>query len=119
MAAPNVVNVSTILGKTQFLNVTTVATNVVVNSANSNTLLKINSLVIPNVSGANNSNITISINRSGTDYKVAHNVAVPSSATLVVISKDSSVYLEEGDYMQASAGANNHLHAVCSYEVIS
>lgn len=119
MAAPNVVNVASILGKTSYANVTTVASNIVVNSASSNTVLKINSLIIPNVNGANNANITVSINRSGTEYKVAHNVAVPSAATLVVISKDTSVYLEEGDYMQVTAGADNHLHAVCSYEVIA
>lgn len=119
MAAPNVVNVASILGKTAFLNVTTVATNVVVNSASSNKVFKINSLVVPNIDGANNANITISVNRSGTDYKVAHNIAVPSAATLVLVSKDTSIYLEEGDYIRATAGANNHLHAVCSYEEIS
>lgn len=119
MAAPNVVNVSSILGKTAFLNVTTVATNVVVNSANSNTVLKINSLIVPNIDGANNANLTVTVNRSGTDFKVAHNVGVPSAATLVVVSKDTSIYLEEGDYMRLTAGANNHLHAVCSYEEIA
>lgn len=119
MAAPNVVNVASIFGKTAFLNVTTVASNVVVNSAASNKLLKVNSIIVPNIDGANNSNITISINRSGTDYKVAHNVSVPAAATLVVLSKDTSVYLEEGDYIRATAGANNHLQAVCSYEEIS
>ena len=119
MAAPNIVNVSSILGKTVFANVTNVASNILVNSANSNTVLKINSLIIPNVDGANNSNITITINRSGTDFKVAHNVSVPSAATLVVVSKDTSVYMEEGDYMRVTAGANNHLHAVCSYEEIA
>lgn len=119
MANPNIVNVASILGKTAFLNVTTVATNVVVNAASSNKLLKINSFIVPNIDGANNANITVSVNRSGTDYKVAHNVAVPAAATLVVLSKDTSVYLEEGDYIRATAGSNNHLQAVCSYEEIS
>jgi len=119
MAAPNIVNVSSILGKTVFANVTTVASNLVVNSASSNKVFKVNSLIVPNVDGANTSNITVTINRSGTDFKVAHNVAVPLAATLVVVSKDTSVYMEEGDYMRVTAGANNHLHAVCSYEEIS
>jgi hypothetical protein len=119
MANPNIVSVTSIYGKTDFAVVSTTASNIVVNSASSGKIYKVNSLIISNVDGANTSNITISINRSGTDYKVSHNISVPAGASLVALSKDASVYMQEGDYMRVTAGANNHLHAVCSYEEIS
>ena len=43
MAAPNIVNVVTITGKTAVQNVTTVATDIVTNSAASGKVYKINS----------------------------------------------------------------------------
>ena len=46
-------------------------------------------------------------------------MGVPAQGTLVVISKDTMVYLEEGDSIRLTASANNYLHAVCSYEIIS
>lgn len=51
MTAPNIVNVTTIIGKTAVLAVTTSATAIVTNSAGSNKVFKINSLNISNVNG--------------------------------------------------------------------
>lgn len=46
-------------------------------------------------------------------------VAIPGNATLVLVSKDSGLYLEEGDYIYVSAGTANAVHVHCGYEVIS
>ena len=46
MAAPNIVRVSTINGKTAVQNVTTVAANIISNSASSGKVLKINYLLM-------------------------------------------------------------------------
>ena len=119
MAAPNIVNVTTINGKTAVQNVTTVATDIVTNSAASGKVFKINSLVISNIDGTSAADITASLYRSSVEYKVAHTISVPADAALVVISKDTSIYLEEGDAIRLTASGNNDLHAVCSYEEIS
>jgi hypothetical protein len=119
MAAPNIVNVTTINGKTAVQNVTTVATDIVTNSAASGKVFKINSLVISNIDGTSAADITASLYRSSVEYKVAHTISVPADAALVVISKDTSIYLEEGDAIRLTASANSDLHAVCSYEEIS
>lgn len=119
MAAPNIVNVTRILGNTVFQNVNTVAANVVANPASSNCVYKINTLIIANVDGGNTADITASIFSGGIENKIAHTVAVPADATLILISKDTSVYLQEGEYMRLSASANNDLWATCSYEDIS
>jgi len=119
MAAPNIVGVTTITGKTAVANVSTVAADLVTNSAASNKVFKINSLVISNIDGSTSADISASVLRSSIEYKIAHTIAVPADASLVVISKDTSIYLEEGDAIRLTASANGDLQAVCSYEEIS
>ena len=119
MAAPNIVNVATITGKTAVANVTTAAADVVTNSAASGKVFKINSLVVSNIDGTSAADITTSVYRSSVEYKLAHTISVPADAALVVISKDTSIYLEEGDSLRLTASANGDLQAVCSYEEIS
>lgn len=119
MAAPNIVNVGTIIGKTAVANVTNVATDFVSNSAASNKVFKINSLLISNVDGVDTAEITASVFRNSFEYKLVNTVSVPADASLIVISKDTSIYLEEGDSIRLTASANGDLQAVCSYEEIS
>ena len=117
MAAPNIVNVVTITGKTAVLAVTTSATAIVTNSAASGKVFKVNALYVSNVDGVNNADINVDIFRSSTAFHIAKTVTVPADATLDVISK--SIYLEEGDTLRLTASANSDLEAVCSYEEIS
>jgi hypothetical protein len=119
MAAPNIVGVTSILGKTAVANVETVAANVVSNAASSGKVLKINNLIISNIDGANTADITATVLRSSVGFALASTISIPADATLVVISKESAVYLEEGDAISVSASANGDLQAICSYEEIS
>lgn len=117
MAAPNMLNPTTITGKTAVQAVGTSATAIVTNSAASGKLIKINALYISNVDGANNADITVDVFRSSVAYHLGKTVVVPADATLDVISKP--IYLEEGDSLRLTANANSDLEAVCSYEEIS
>jgi len=117
MAAPNIVNVTTIIGKTAVQAVTTSATAIVTNSAASNKVFKVNSLYVSNVDGTNAADITVDIFRSSVAYRIASTISVPADSTLDVISK--AIYLEEGDTLRLTASANSDLEAVCSYEEIS
>lgn len=118
MAAPNIVNVATITGKTAVQAVTTSATDIVANSAASNTVLKINSLIIANVDGTSAADITASIFRSSTQWRIGSTISVPADSTLVLIDKNTSIYLEEGDSLRLTASVNGDLEAICSYEII-
>jgi hypothetical protein len=119
MANPNIVNVTDIRGRTAVQAVGTSAAAIVTNTAGSNKILKINSLTIANVDGVNSANITVDLFRGGVAYEIAFTIAVPADATLVVISKDTSIYLEEGDSLRCTASAAGDLDAICSYEEIS
>ena len=119
MAQPNIVNVTTLRGNTALMNVTTVSTNVVVNAASSNKVYKVNTLLISNIDGTNSADISAEFWRGGITYDIASTITVPADASLILISKDTAIYLEEGDYIRLQASANNDLNAILSYEEIT
>ena len=124
MAAPNIVNVTTITGKANVVSLTdTNATAVVSNAASSGKVFKINSLVVSNVDGTNAADITISYysedDIGGTATEIVSTISVPADASLVVIDKNTSIYLEEDRSIGATAGTANDLKVLVSFEEIS
>jgi len=124
MAAPNIVNVTTITGKSAVVSLTsTAATAVVSNAAASGKVFKINSLVVSNVDGTNAADITVSYYSAaaigGTATQIVSTVSVSADTTLVVIDKNTSIYLEEDRSIGATASVANDLKVVVSYEEIS
>ena len=117
MAAPNVVNVTTITAKTATNTLSTAFGNIVSNSLNSSQVHKINTVMVTNTNSIPIS-CNLSILRSATTYYLASNIVVPVGTTVLLIAKDNGVYLEEGDTLQSSAQTNG-LYIAASYEVIS
>ena len=122
MAAVNIVNVSAIYGKTIAANLTTTtATNILNNAANSNTVVKINTLNVTNTTG-NSATATIfwnnGANITGTSFNIL-NTTVPSNSALTAIDKNAPYYLEEAQSIGVTAGTANTFIVTCSYEVIS
>jgi len=121
MAAPNLVNVSTITAKsTQSELTTTVTTEQLANPASSNKVFKINNIIVANIDGTNSADVTAAITKSGgSPIKIANTIAVPADSTLVLIDKNSSIYLEEGDNIEAGASAASDLAMTINYEELS
>lgn len=124
MAAPNIVGVSTITGKTSTTSLTTTsATSIVSNAASSGKVFKINMIQIANVDGTNACDITISHNSAaaggGTNSEIVSTISVPADASLVAIDKNTALYLEEDKSITATAGTANDLKVIVSYEEIS
>jgi hypothetical protein len=117
MAAPNIVGVTTISGKTSVQLVTTSATAIVTNAAASGKVVKVNLLTLSNVNGASSADITVDLFRDSVAYRIASTISIPEDASLEMLSK--SIYLEEGDSLRLTASADLYLEAVCSYEEIS
>jgi hypothetical protein len=117
MAAPNIVNVTTIFGKTQYQQLTATMSNVIINTSTSGNVIKINDVMIANYTTSSiQSNVVIG--RGSSVFYLAGNMAVPANSTLVVTAKDVSIYMEEGDYLQANASTATSAQITCSYEVI-
>lgn len=116
MAAPNVVNVTSIYGQTDVQSVST--STVAITTCATNKVYKINSLIVSNIDGTNDADITVDLLRSGSSFKIASTITVPADSTLVVVSKDMGIYLQEADQLRCAASANGDLQAICSYEII-
>lgn len=119
MAAPNIVNVSNILGKTVGAALTTSSADIVTNSSGSNKVFKVNTIIAANVDGTNNADVTIAFyDASATaSYYLAYTITVAADSTLDILNK--SIYLEEGDKITALASAASDLQIIVSYEEIS
>ena len=122
MAAPNLVNVTSITGKIDGHALTTDTidnANSSVITAAADQLIKINSIIVANIDGTNSVDIDVAVNLSGdARLYLAKTVAVPADSTLVVIGKDSPIYLEEGDELEARASAASDAELVVSYEIL-
>lgn len=131
MANPNIVNVTTIYGKTTYL--TPSGTSAVVllpNAASSGKVFKINQIVAANVNGSAAVDTTVSIYSNGavaqgsapsggTAYPIVSTVSVPADASLIVTDKTTAIYLEEGNSISVTSGTASGITYSISYEDIS
>lgn len=123
MANPNIVGTTAIYGKTDVAAVGTALTSITANSAGSNKVYKVNTLMMSNIDTSTAVSVSVNVDfyRASTTSarSIAKAIAVPAASTLVVVAKDSPIYLTEGDSIRVSASAAGDVEAVCSYEEIS
>ena len=125
MAAPNIVGPTSIVAKTAYLSAVTGATGTVLlnNAASSGKALQVQSLYVSNIDGTSACDVTIEVHSqddgAGTGYAICSTVAVPADATLMVITKDAPVWLEEDRSIVVTPSTSNDIEVVCSYLEIS
>jgi hypothetical protein len=102
----------------------------VTNAASSGKVLKINQIVAANVNGSAAVNATVSIYTNGavaqgsapsggTAYPIISAVAVPATASLIVVDKTTSIYLQEGTCISVTSGTASGITYSVSYEEMS
>jgi hypothetical protein len=131
MAAPNIASLTTITGKTTYFTPSgTTAVVLLQNAASSNTVLKINQIVVANVDGTNAVDATVSIYSNGgvaqgsapsggTAFPIASTISVPADASLIVVDKTTGIYLEENTSISITSGTASKLTFSVSYELMS
>lgn len=124
MAAPNIVNVTTITAKTAYLTPANTTANVLLaNAAASGKVFKINTIMAANIDGTNAVDTTIALNTaaagSGTSYPIASTISVPADASLIVLDKSTAFYLEEDKSIVVTSGTASKISYIVSYEEIS
>lgn len=124
MAAPNIVNVTTITAKTAYITPTNTSANVLLaNAASSGKVFKINMIQAANVDGTSAYDATVAINSaaagSGTSYPLISTVTVPADASLIVVDKSTSFYLEEDKSILVTSSTASKITYIVSYEEIS
>lgn len=122
MANPNVVSVQTVRGKTTVRSfVKTYPVNFLVNNSSSGEILKVNSLYVAN-KHTSPVNVTIQMvgtSTQGNTQNVIDNVAIAASSSMVLISKNTDLYITENTALSISSTQNDTISLVCSYEQIS
>ena len=119
MANPNLVNVTLITGESVQAALTTTLTTEILAAA-SDTLVKVNSIIVANIDGSSAVDVSVFITKSGgSPLAIASTVSVPADATLVVIDKNTALYLEEGDNLEAGASAAGDAVITVNFEILN
>ena len=122
MAAPNIVNVTSIFGKTAYdTDVATSDSDLLVNASGSNKLLKINTILAANKDGVNDADITVFVTNTSSNaalFFLAKTITVPADSSLVIVSKDTSFYMEEDRKIRSVASVAGDISLMVSYEEI-
>lgn len=126
MANPNIVNVTSILGLTTSVGIANTNTmNVLVsNPSSSSKVLKINTILAVNVDpSGTNVDVTVKLFNQASGIGVSHalsnGITIPGKSSIVLLGKDSPIYLTEDKSLSVSASAANDAVVICSYEEIS
>jgi hypothetical protein len=119
MAAPNLKSPTTITGKTQPYSVTASLASVLANAPNSGQLMRVNTIRAANADGTTNYDLDVSHYRSSTHTYLCKTVTVPAKSTLVLLSREDILYLEEGDSIFAKASTASKIDLLITYEAIS
>ena len=108
MAAPNIVNITSMIGKTDTTSLTTTsATSILNNPASSNKVFRVTSVRVANVDGTDSADITVTYytedDIGGTAINMIQGKAVAANTNLDVITTDTPLYLEEDKSLGATA----------------
>lgn len=119
MTAPNIAALSSITGKSNGAALTTTLTTALLtNAAASGLVYKLNALYVANVDASNPTTFTIVLNK-GTRYHLANAISISAGQSVVVVDKNSPIYLEEGDIIEGGAANASRAEVAFSYEIIS
>ena len=119
MAAPNLLSLTTIVGKTVLYNCTSSLASALSNTASSGKVYKINLVRGANIDTSNSINIDLTVYRNSAHTYISYSLSVPVNSSVILISKDDGIYLEEGDAIYAKASTTGKIDLVISYEDIS
>lgn len=130
MAIPNLAATTTSYGVTKVVQLTTSWLSVTGNAGGDMTntgviptdySAKVHTLIIANIDGTNAADVYVALYNASnaTSYTLAHTVSVPADSSLVVISADTPIWLDEGDEIRCLASANSDLSATCSFTLFA
>ena len=124
MTAPNIVNITSMLGKTDATSLTTTSpTSVLENAVGSGKVMRVSLIRAVNVDGSNAANITLTYytqdNLGGTGMELVQSKSVTANTFFDVVTKDAPIYLEEDKSLGATASAANDLKIIVTYEEIT
>jgi hypothetical protein len=123
MAAPNLNAPTSVTGKTTYLTLAnTNETDLLVNSSSSGKAMRVTCVMLVNIDGsaAVDASATIYTAASGgTGHKICNTLNVPADSTVVLLSRENALWLEEDRRITVQASASSDLAVICSYEEVT
>jgi len=118
MANPNIATAQNIYGTTAtYVGVPTNLTLIGGSSTPANRVRRINTIMAVNKNGTSSYDITVAY-YTGSYIYLASTISVPADSTLVIVSKDTAIYLMEGHAIYAMASSAGTIDIIMSYEEI-
>lgn len=127
MAAPNIVNVTSMVPHTVYVTPSNTSRTALVTAPASGATHKINQILVSNIDGTNAVDATVELRLAdGTTYvALGSTISVPADSTLVMLDKTTQLYLldtsvtGEASTIYVTSGTASKLTFTCSYETIS
>lgn len=119
MVAPNLNNPTKVEAKLVAVEGNTSSLTLLSNAADSNKTLRVVSITADNIDGTNSADATLTLNINGTATDFRKTIAVPADSSLVLVSRDSLLYLPENCSLNCTASANGDIVFHASYEEIT
>ena len=127
MAAPNIVNVATITGKTNVIkglpaDSDNALASLITNSASSGKVFKVNSIIAANTAAADSDvTLTVGLYRNSVGHRIISDITIAAGSAFTPVEKNLVLYLEEGDTIKCIAGTGDsgYIDVVGSFEEIS
>lgn len=117
MANPNIATAQNIYGNTVYYTGVPTLLTVILGTTPANRVRRINTIMATNKQGISAYDITVSY-FTGSHYYLASTISVPPDSTLVIVSKDTAIYLMEAHAIYASASSASAIDLIISYEEI-
>ena len=127
--AVNLINVSGIEGKTgtQLLTTSTAfVTGLGLANTSTTTIIKLHTLLTTNIDGSNDVDVSVKLTAwnsggAGGTLKgwIAYTITVPADSTLVLVSRDSAIYIPHDTKIEALASAASDCQLTYSYDEIT
>jgi len=118
MSNPNIFSSTKLYSKSGGASVTTTETALIGNYRGSGKILKIFMLQVANNNGGNTAEVTLVLYKNSVAFNIVKSVPVPADSSIIILSKDNQIYLEENDMLKIYGSASN-LDVVYSYEELS
>lgn len=116
MSNPNIKTGATVQAFNAPVLVGTTYAAVVSNASTSNSLQKVSSVHICNITAATSCAVTVALSNGTTYYHLVAGQAVTNP--IQPVTRQTPVYLEEGDSICIYAATSGHLEAVVNYEQV-
>lgn len=118
MVAPNLKSLTSITGKSASYAATATLSEALANALSTNKALKINSIRAANVDPLSYT-LDISFYNGTTHIYLCKDLQVGSNSSVIILSKDEYLYLEEGQSIHVKASVANKINLIFSYEELA